>query len=393
MKKFGLLALTMGFVFVSCSSDIDSNRGDDSSNITSKIAKSITANLDGAAITISSSSSDESTTALSRASEYSQTEAAYYFVRVDSKIPTSEQEEQGLAPNTYQYYPQTSTGKSYFECKAMYGYVYPEMLGDSEYLLDAYGRATAKTFADAEPSMDDVREGFADAQVTYHDTVVYDKKNGIDLLDNYKVIWYVVKRVDANGNNAYDGVIHVDGALVPKDAETAPLTPDENSKKDTEVDKTEESKKEIEEEKEASNIDIEIPIDVTYDMVLEADDFDIRKSGIEGYVAYEKTVDANTLEYNGVTITRGSDMKLSISGLDNLDWSEEGTIWTFEAFLWAKFELIPSTWAMGDDDDVEIIPNSKYLIERHYYKGFQSNGTVPYIKVSVHVSKKEATEE
>lgn len=387
MKKLEFLAaLAMGAFLVSCSSD-EVNGGkvkDDLSNL--KIGSSITADFGNSSMSISSTSNSSNA---KKAAAYEETETGYFYVRVDSKVPDTYDEEQVLASNMVEYYPQTTQGRTDFTFVQMQKSVYPEAMGEKEYLLDAYGRYTVEAFAESAPTMDDVIASFKGGAVTYHGNVIYDPSNDIDELDGYKVIWYVVKRVE--------GVIHVDGALVPVDQDKVQVTDNEENMKEEkgdDVDKTDQSEKDIEEEQKADEVDIVIPIDVTSsDMILEADDFAIRKSGVSEYIATEKVVDANTLEYNGVTITRGSDMQLKISGLDNLDWSEEETVWTFDTYLWAKFDLVPSDWAM--DDDVETtIDDDKYNIECHYFTGFQSEGSVPYIKVSVHVSQKvaEATE-
>jgi len=384
-----IVALAVGLA--SCSSDELTNGiqpGEGTQTL--KIGSIVTADFGGSSMSISSQES-----AVKRmASAEEATEIGYFYVRVDSKVPTTEEEEQGMATSVTSYYPQTKSATDY-EFEAMQKLVYPaKALYDEEqpeYLLDSYGLATVEAFAEDAPSMEDVRASFRGAPVTYHGEVVYDEAAGINKLADYKVIWYVVKRVID-----YKNVIHVDGALVPKDVEKAPLPEEEKKKEGTEADKSgekkiEEQKKEEEEQREETPRDIIIDIDVDRDMVLEADDFAIRKSGVSEYVAYEKVVDANTLEYNGVTITRGSDMKLTIAGLDKLDWSEEGTIWTFRTELWADPENVPATWAMGDDDEEFTIEDPNFDIECHYYKGFQSNGSVPYIRVDVHVSKKVAT--
>jgi len=395
------MALAAGVFLASCSSDELTNGiqpGEGTQTL--KIGSVVTADFGGSSMSISSQSNESAVKRMASAEEVGATEIGYFYVRVDSKVPTTEEEEQGMATSVTSYYPQTKSATDY-EFEAMQKLVYPaKALYDEEqpeYLLDSYGLATVEAFAEDAPSMEDVRASFRGAPVTYHGEVVYDEAAGINKLADYKVIWYVVKRVID-----YKNVIHVDGALVPKDVEKAPLPEEEKKKEGTEADKSDESEKKIEEQKkeeeeqkkqEETPRDIIIDIDVDRDMVLEADDFAIRKSGVSEYVAYEKVVDANTLEYNGVTITRGSDMKLTIAGLDKLDWSEEGTIWTFETYLWADPENVPATWAMGDDDEEFTIEDPNFDIECHYYKGFQSEGSVPYIKVSVHVSKKVATVE
>jgi len=388
MKRFSFMALAIAALAVSCTSDnlVPATEEPTAPESTVRMGESVGADLGESTISISSTNGTSS--AKKRAASAETPVTAYFYVRVDSRIPSTEEEEVVMSVSTKDYYPQTEYGGSDKDFAPMQKPIYVSMLGDNHYLLDTYGRQTVEVFAEGEPSYEDVVASFKGKKVTYHGEVIYDPANGIDLTDNYKVIWYVAKVEDS------DGCYHVDGALVPKDAEKAPVTKWEQDKLGTEDDKSEESKEEIEKEKEASEADIVVPLDVDYDLVLEVDDFDIRKSGVADYVAYEKVVDGNTLEYNGVTITRGSDMKVKISGLDKLDWSEEGTVWTFEAYLWAKFDLVPSDWAYGDEDKSYTLESGCYDIEVHEYKGFQSEGTVPYIKVSVHVTKKaEATTE
>lgn len=292
------------------------------------------------------------------------TATAYFFVRVDSYIP-DEDSEKDAAKITSDYYPQTSIGGTDFEFPSMQRKINLEPLGTAKYLLSKTGISEDVFTEEGTPDMAAVRAAFKDGVITYNGEVIYNTNDNTDELDGYHVVWYVAK-VDNKGR------YHVDGALVPAD-QTEVTLPDEEKK----------------EEENSDDTDIEIDLDLDEDLVLKVDDFDIRKSGVDEYVAFEKLVDSNTLEYNGVTITRGSDMKLKISGLNNLDWSAEGTVWTFEAYLWAYYDLIsPEDWSYGDTDKSGTIDNALYNIEYHYYQGFQSEGLVPYVKVSVHVTKK-----
>jgi len=397
MKKLGFYALIMSAFLVGCSSNEEEEVVKPTQQEELRIGDAVTADFGTSTMTISSTGTTSSAKAPKRAA--TQTETGYFFVRVDSEVPTSQQQEVIMGVSVEDYYPQNSTYdrknhaynySSSFDVLEMQEQIATAACGTNKYVLDQYGKYIEENVLTNQPDMADIRVAFGDGKVTYHGIVVYDKKAGIDLLDDYKVIWYVAKQ------NAEDGKWHVDGALVPKGIDKAPVP--EGDKKDAEEkdgDKTEESEKEIEkekeEEKEQSNeTDIEIDIDLDSDLVLEVDDFDIRKSGVDDYVAYEKPVDSNTLEYNGVVITRGSDMKLKISGLNNLEFDDENTVWTFEAYLWPKFDTtIPEGWEYGETDKVGTIDNALYNIEYHYYQGLQSVGTVPYAKVSVHVSKKK----
>lgn len=292
-------------------------------------------------------------------------ETGYFYVRVDSRVPETYDEEQFISLNMVDYYPQND-GKTDFGFSSMQKKIYVDAIGEKEYLLDRYGKYTQDAFVEGYPGMNAIIESFKGGDVTYHNEVIYSESQGINKLDDYKVIWYVVKRVDE--------YIHVDGALVPIDKDKVDLI--DNDKKDIEnkgedVDKT-------------NDVDIIIPIDVDKDIVLEVDDFDIRKSVIDEYVAYEKDSENNQLTFNDVIIYRGDDMKLCIDNIDALDWSDKNTIWTFDAYLWTK-EYIDN-WSQ--DDAEYIIDNDKYLIECHTYKGYQSNYTVPYLKISVHISLK-----
>jgi len=359
MKKliyFIITVFILGFLFCSCTAFDITNEEVKVQSINNKIELT----YDSTNVSITQYSSKAT-----RATDY---ELGHFYVRVDSKIPENEGEEQIMKSVQRDYYPQTEWGGTDKNFVAMQRPIYTNILGEYNYLLDVYGLQTIKTFVNGEPTMDDIISSFKGKSVTYHGNVIYDLTNGINELDNYKVIWYVVKKEDSD--------YHIDGALVPKDVSKAPITTAEKDSIGSESDKSTDSEKELIENTDTA--DIIIPIDVDYDIVLEVDDFDIRKDGVSDYIAY-----GNTLEYKNVRISRGNDMKLTISGLESLDWSNNA-IWTFEAYLWAKSELI-SDWAMTDDIEYSY-STGIYNIEVHYFREFQSNETVPYIKLSIHVT-------
>lgn len=138
-----------------------------------------------------------------------QTEQAYFFIRIDN----SDEEEQTGLPDASNYWPQTYDGQSVFAPgnEGLVDVSYPYFKTSakySQYVFDTTGEATLKALVQV-PSIDDL--------------VAANRNTSLDLskinLDEYKVIWYVVKK-------SY-GKWHVDGLLTKKStSDAAEVLPD-----------------------------------------------------------------------------------------------------------------------------------------------------------------------
>lgn len=294
---------------------------------------------------------------------------ASFYVRIDGAVPDNEvNTNHWVSQDACYYYPE---GFPFVTRQ-----VDASKMGPNLFVIDRYGAAVKACLLD-EPTMADMKAHFYSNVLKYHDTVIYDKARGIDLLNDYKIIWYVIK-YQGTGDN----VIHVDGAIVPKNATSTPVSEDESEEIGGENDQTEETYNEQDDE------NITVNVNVNADLLIQFDDFDIRHSGQDGYVYYQRDIDANSLTYNELTLSRDEHMNVNVTGLNKLDWSGENTVWTFETWMWAK-DLPKSEYGNWKQDTKGTIDsNLIYNVEYQVFQGFQSNGTVPYVKVSIHVTKK-----
>ncbi len=141
----------------------------------------------------------------------------------------------------------------------------------------------------------------------------------------------------------------------------------------------------------SGDVEVIIPTDIDRDWFLEADDFMIRVDG--DYIEPVKTA-AAAAKLDRVQITEDN-LKVTIENVNDLD--RRGTVYTYETWIWVK----PESWITFSSDvqnpwmnGVDITKKCQLLVPDGFdasynvYKGAQSNGTVPYIHLSVHVTKK-----
>ncbi len=134
-----------------------------------------------------------------------QTEAAYFFIRVDNRIPGA-----GSYPSSA-YFPQTAMGESVFASgnKGTVDLSYPSWSNNSTfpmYVYDTSGVATEKAIGN-QPTLKDLLK--ANKNFSYDVSKIN--------TESLKVIWYIAKK--------QDGVWHVDGVLTDKSTEDATDVP------------------------------------------------------------------------------------------------------------------------------------------------------------------------
>lgn len=143
-------------------------------------------------------------------------------------------------------------------------------------------------------------------------------------------------------------------------------------------------------------ITVTIPTDISREWFLEADDFAIRVDG--EYLEHVIPVE-NKVEMANVKISERN-LVISVENVKNLDFSTKKE-YTYEVWLWVKEESWQSftaaekeTWVSGDTHGTDITNASVakgpegYEIRYNVYKGLGGQKNTPYIKVSVHVTKK-----
>lgn len=215
----------------------------------------------------------------------SATADAYFYVRVDSRIPTC-----GAMPAS-KYFPQTASGNSIFvsgnkgKIDTNYPYKSGTEYGYTGYVYDTEGKATLNAIVEA-PELSDLLA--ANRNYTWGDLA------GLNT-DTLKVMWYIVKKEG--------GIWHVDGVLtgvhtqniveVPgvekddridettvPDVTPDPVTPDAD--KNVEVDIHQQKHQDWDEIKTSIHIrdlvdTVTVTIPIGRDYMAEADDFAIRE--------------------------------------------------------------------------------------------------------------------
>lgn len=147
-----------------------------------------------------------------------------------------------------------------------------------------------------------------------------------------------------------------------------------------------------------TNVTIVIPNDIEREWFLEADDFAIRRDGV-----FEQNIVPvnNTVERYGAKITE-KNLVVNVENVNNLDFTTTKE-YTYETYLWvtkeswstftaAQKEEFFSDARQGDGTDItarcQITSPEGYEVRYNVYKGLGGQNDTPYIKVSVHITKK-----
>lgn len=250
---------------------------------------------------------------------------AFFFIRLDGLTPE-------YAQKPTQYIPVLDNGLSRKDSLNSGTFVFDvdkfESNENSFYLHDESG-VTIKSMLRSVPSLKRLCQG---REYVYNDK-------------DYDVIWYEIKKGPNGSQWATTNTWNIDGKIVRK-----------------------------------VNNDISIIIGTTESFVAKVDDFAIRKDGVY-FDEFVKPTDNSMKQDNGALIVRDG-IKLTVSDLDELDFI--GTVeYTYECWLWTdRYVNIIDTNLKTDS-----ISYKPYTVRYQTYSGHQSNETVPYIKVSIHITK------
>ena len=203
MKRIGMLLMAaIALIAASCSSDKDFEESNPE-EIAKLAVKPVTPSQ-AFAIAGTDTIAASGKIATRGISELVQTDDAYFFIRIDSRIPTAEKD--GKTFSSKSYFPQTASGRSYFgtENKGKVNLEYAYKNGTStvpSYVFSSEGKSTIDAILSEIPTLESLFSG---------------DKSGIELgdidLDSLKVIWYVVKYQTGTGDEKW----HVDGVLTYK---------------------------------------------------------------------------------------------------------------------------------------------------------------------------------
>lgn len=298
-KRFSMLltAATLVLGLYSCSSSDDDMGGKDSAPAYVKAYK--------ASEILVYVGNDTIANSLTRAVPAGLTDKAYYYLRIDNRIPSLE----GALYNSTLYYPRTggngSLKSSVNEGKVTFEYPYYAGLGSvPHYVYDPLGVETEKALAGTVPTAEQLLNGdLGNPRVSLPVN-----------MDTLKVIWYVVKY------QTVDRLWHVDGVLTGKSTPSIDSIPD--FKKEDGLDpvsqgivevnlaiqehKDEKSSKLSIHVRDTTDVTVNIPISPDY--FLDKDDTDIAMKHYDNMVYAKEMQIGNTtvkvtVEYSDAGIT------------------------------------------------------------------------------------------
>lgn len=326
MMKYLIFIFTTLILFGCSSSDVDFRPIGESGGENNKIETSISRGF--------------SNSTMMRISSFipSEMDSAYFFIRIDGNLVEGSE-------SAKKYYPQKENGTAY-QGELNRGVIKTAGVNwksgekESRYLFSSNGSALSDLLIEVPNVHDLVGENLEYDSLTM------------------KVIWYVAKYTYSHW--------HVDGIIAPRDKESV----DDIELPDSIV---------------GDRISVSFSPGISEDLVCKADDFLIRIDGV--YVDSLVVKDDNTVENSNVLISSNG---FSVT-LDKINNIEPGKEYTYEVWFWINYEeylKLPETDRIGEIEGNEIYDSNRYEVRSNIYKGIGGHLDTPYIKVSIHVTKK-----